>query len=221
MNRSDGPEANRTATPKSYYQADKRSSITLLLLAFLGIFWGTISMPETYQALGPIISALILVIIVWLNFIGPLVSRKRSQKPFKIYFLDNDYERVESHDADKNSEIDIQLRMIPHFNISGQEIVFGFYGGEDEKPIPISTFEKFIKIGSRRTESPDSNPDHYRDIKGFYHTPKTRSYAKGTVYALGFRVKTHKPGKYKLFLRILRSDGESQPKNEITLNVLG
>ena len=113
----------------------------------------------------------------------------------------------------------MQIRMKPRLNYTRHELVFGFYGKDHEKPMPVRSLNSFIKIGKHREQDPAQTDGHAIDFKDHYHIKETAEQTVGNNYTAGFVVKTRKPGRYRVLLEIITDCGEGKPIEELFLVV--
>src|SRR5260221_2920418 len=164
-----------------------------------------------WVVVSPGLSAVVLAILIWVQFVRPWWRRKTLLTPGTIRFIITSRNRrilpyasqddrehfVNEMIVPSNSEIPIELTFTPSLHFSSTELIFGFIGENlEEKPHVENYFTPFIIRGTMREGSPENNDNHYVDHHQHYHIKATRSYSVGTDFAFGFIVKTHNPGIY-------------------------
>jgi hypothetical protein len=121
--------------------------------------------------------------------------------------------------APPHSEFSIQLRIVPHETFEQYDIVFGFIGDPERRPVPLRGFNEFIKTGTRRERSPDNDDNHYIDESDNYHIRETRHLVMPNPYRYGYLVKTRAPGCYPIRLEVVTECGEGLPVKGVFLTV--
>jgi hypothetical protein len=164
-----------------------------------------------WVVVSPGLSAVVLAILIWVQFIRPWSRRKKLLTPGTIRFIITSRNRrilpyasqddrehfIKELVVPSNKEIPIELTFTPSLHFSSTELAFGFVGENlDEKPTIKKYFTPFIIRGKIREGNPEDNENHYVDHHQFYHIKANRTYSVGTDFAFGFIIETHNPGTY-------------------------
>lgn len=180
-------------------------------------------MGETFWWLAPALSAVTIGIIVWVNWIRPYRREQNLRRPFSVLLIrppgQSEADMVNELTAPPHSEFSIQLRITPHLTFELYDVVFGFLGHPECRPVPLKGFNEFIKTGKRRERSPENDDNHYIDENDNYHIRETRSLVKPNPYRYGYLVRTREPGDYPIRLEIVTESGEALPINGVFLRV--
>lgn len=182
----------------------------------------TMTAPQGYWWLAPLISGLALIAILWFQWGQHRFRTFRARRGFTATMvIAPEAGKAKSREArvPANSQISIQLRMRPRLHYRQMELLFGFRGDALQRPMPLHVLNSYIKHGKRRTQSPDTNADHYIDHEDFYHIKETSERTYPNVYTLGFLVQTREPGRYPVLLEVMTDCGEAKAKKELVLIV--
>jgi hypothetical protein len=203
--------------------AESGAETNLLLLAVAG---GAIIMGkpgEDYWWLAPVISGIAVLLAVWFNWGKDWHRRRRMRKPFRLELVrppgTSQDDMVRELLAPPDSEFSIQLRVWPLLEFDIHEIVFGFVGDQDRRPVPQRAFNEFIKIGTRRKQVPGVDDGHLIDYSDNYHIREDRAFSKPNNYTYGFLVQTREPGLYPIRFEIITDCGEALPVRGVFLSV--
>lgn len=117
-----------------------------------------------------------------------------------------------------DSEVSVQLRMDPRLHFRQDEFIIGFEGFT-QRPRVLRAFDPFVKVGKRREQSPETNPDHYIDAKDRYHIAQKVERTAGNTFSYSFMVKTYLPGRFVVIIRTMTDCGEGRPRQSLVLVV--
>jgi hypothetical protein len=179
------------------------AAISALLTAISGWHWPMI---------GGLFGAGGFVLIGYTQIIRPHWRRWKLQRPFEAYFVitslgryplsyvlqDDDEHLVKELVVPANSEIPIQITLVPRVSFMQRELYFGCdeHLVDKEKPRATEYFVPFVVEGVRGKGKPDANhPGHYIDSNGFYHIREDYLYTKDTR-VIGFKLVTGAAGIY-------------------------
>jgi hypothetical protein len=168
------------------------------------------------------LSVAIFLMIVWINFGRPWRRSRRMRRPFDLFFqaeprgggVLSTTLAVPAH-----SVVQIDFRLVPRLHHVRHEVVLTFGGDPEQKPLPRSAVNTFIKEGAARVQDPKTNANHYIDYDNGYHIKNRVEHTRGNTYALGFSVETRGPGHYPVELLVMTEDGEGRARNDLTLVV--
>jgi hypothetical protein len=95
--------------------------------------------------IGPLISGLALIAVIWFGWGQHKVRVWRNRTPFDAYLTLGEDEADEYWNLHipAHSKMTIQLRMRPRLNYKQLHIMFGFLGDIDKRPVPHSVFNGF------------------------------------------------------------------------------
>jgi hypothetical protein len=175
-----------------------------------------------WPIISAICSAAALLLLAYIQILRPWIRRIRLKRPFKAYFLitsrdqflldyiqqDHREHYVKTLVVPPNSEIPIQIVLIPKLSFLQRELYFGC--GETlvdkNKPSAVEYFVPFVVQGVRRLGKPDAaHPGHYIDYNGFYHVREDFLYTKD-CRVIGFKLTTREPGVYPAQLYTVTDD---------------
>jgi hypothetical protein len=178
---------------------------------------------EKYWWLSPSLAAAAACLVIWFNWGQHRVRKWRLRNAFDAFLAvvpeKGEEGRLTTLAVPPHSEVEIQLRIRPRFQFRQNLFMFGFDGNERKKPRPLRVFNKFIKEGSRREQSPATNDGHHIDYGDYYHIVGERECTSPTFYAYGFIVQTREPGEYPVRIEINTGFGEAKTKTRLTLIV--
>jgi hypothetical protein len=177
---------------------------------------------QHYWWLAPVISALALAAIVWFQWGQHRVRAFRLKSPFTVllsHTSDSPDEVQNLHIPAHTNEVFIHLRIRPRVQYRQTEILFGFDGDRERRPLPQSILNTFIKKGFNRVQNPDKDTNHYIDQDNHYHIVTTADRSPPNVQALGFVVQTREPGRYPVVLEIITDCGEAKPYFRVYVTV--
>jgi len=172
-----------------------------------------------------IFAACALGVLVYVNFLRPLIRRRRLKKPCEMFFVittsgrrilgyvqqDNDNEHlVNELVLPVNSTLVIEILLTPKMHFHSTELVIGMDGGAsvEARPVINKYLNRFVAWGKGQEETPDTNPQHYRDHHGHYHTRSSMSYSVGTDRATGFEITTRQPGDFSVLAMFIGDEVE-------------
>jgi hypothetical protein len=176
---------------------------------------------QEYWWLAPVISFLALVAVIWFQWGQHEVRKLRLRRPFNAA-LTHGADRADEYwslHVPAHSEVLIQVRMRPRTSYKQLEIVFGFFGDRDKRPVAKRVLNTFIKEGANREPTPANNPNHYIDQDDHYHNSTPAERTASHVYVTGFIVQTREPGRYPVLLGIFTECGEANPHNDLAVVV--
>ena len=127
---------------------------------------------------------------------------------------------VNELEAPPDSEFSIQLRIVPLMHFEQHDVVFGFFGNRDHRPIPIRSLNEFIKTGARRERSPENDDQHFLDESDNYHIREKAYRIKPNPYRCGYLVQTREPGCYPIRLEVVTECGSGISVVGLSLTVL-
>ena len=104
---------------------------------------------------------------------------------------------LRSHSATE-IEIGIHARTVFH----AREVIFGFKGNRDSKPVVTGRARQFVKSGNL----PDQT--YYVDHADWCHAVIDRDFNRGTHIVMGFAVQTRQPGRYEVQLSFVTDEIE-------------
>ena len=167
-----------------------------------------------------VLPSLVVVIVGWTQIVRPRVRHYRMRNPFDVYFrIDDSGKGPLERRARSNLSAQLQINRVARITHLEHEFIIGFDGEQDKKPRVVGTENQFVKWGSMRSVSPDTNDDHYIDDKDNYHIRGDRQLIRGNTYSSGFVVEARAPGRYPLNIRTINDTGETKPKQELVLIV--
>jgi|GEM_PF-6647021 len=180
------------------------------------------SAAQTYWWLAPLISFFAFAAVLWLQWGQHKIRALRMRKPFTAHLTvapeANDSMCFEIH-LPPFRDVLLQLRIFPSLHYVQHEMIFGFIGDKNDRPQVVKVVNTFVKVGRDREQSPETDDGHYIDLHDNYHIKKTVERTKPNCYALGFAIKTRKPGTYPIRLEAMTDTGESLPTHELTVIV--
>jgi hypothetical protein len=156
------------------------------------------------------------------EFIQPAIHRLRLRGPVGSHFVVVEIEKYKNDFAIQDDrehlvselivppheDVYIHLRFKNRLSFTQYHFVLYFDGDINRKPIIDNFHLKFIRRGSRKDRSPESDPSHYTDYHGSYHIEETKHRAWGDYFVYAFNVKTRDPGTYNAIVT-LNADGVS------------
>jgi hypothetical protein len=152
--------------------------------------------------------------LVWFaQFFRPWLRRRQLRRPFDAYFLittarrfsldyvqqDSDEHQVRKLVVPPNTEIPIQIILIPRLSFTEHELYFGCDEKlvDESKPRATEWFVPFVREGVRKLGKPDAeHPGHYTDYNGFYHVRENYLYTADTR-VIGFKLLTGRTGTFR------------------------
>lgn len=174
------------------------------------------------QEYGWVISAAALAAIIWFQSGQHQVRAFRLKRAFHATLSPGTDGKIEalSMSVPAHSErVVVQLRIRPRLTYRQVEILFGFDGDPDKRPLPVGVFNAFIKHGFNREQDPEKNTNHYIDHHNHYHIVQTVDRSPPNTQALGFIVDTREAGRYPVVLEIITESGEAKPYTKLYLTV--
>ena len=196
---------------------------TNLLLGVLASGAGILSMSEDFWWWGGAASTVAAGLVIWVNWCRPYLRERRMRRPFRVLMVrppgETESDMVNELTAPPDAELSIQLRIDPRLHYEQQDIVFGFVGDKDRRPVPIRALNEFIKAGKRRDQSPENSDNHFLDENDNYHIREQRFLTKSNCYRYGYLVQTREPGCYPIRLEVVTECGEGLPVNGLFLIV--
>jgi hypothetical protein len=178
---------------------------------------------DEFWFLAPVLSVVTIGLIIWFNLGQHKVRYRRMKKPFRLDMVrppgTTPADMVNDLHAPPDSEFSIQLRVWPLLEFERHEIIFGFLGDPETKPIPRRALNEFIKVGRRREESPETNENNVIDHNDNYHIRESRHLSNPNNYTHGFVVQTREPGTYPIRFEMITDCGEGLPVKGIFLTV--
>jgi|SRR5262245_57001392 len=174
--------------------------------------WATVAAWPHWAIISAFCSGLALAVLIYVQILRPRIRRLRLKRPVKAYFIITSRDRfelayVEQDDRQHlvrelvvpaNSEITVQILLIPKLTFLQREIYFGCDESLNSKEKPYATewFNPFVLKGVRRSGKPDADhPGHYTDYNGFYHAREDHLYTTDHR-AIGFKLVTGAVGIY-------------------------
>ncbi len=124
----------------------------------------------TYFSIG--LSIAVFLMIAWINFGRPWRRSRRMRRPFDIHFKQGtrgDGPTTTELKVPAHSMVQLDFRMTPRIHHVQHELILMFDGDPDQKPLPKSVVNTFIKEGSARSQDPKTNANHYIDYDDCYH----------------------------------------------------
>lgn len=182
------------------------------------------TLAEQFWWVAPSVATFAALLIIWFNWGQHKVRALRMKRGFDAFltlFPEKGRETWchELH-VPPNTTIAIQLRIVPRLSFKQFLFVFGFGDGDkDSRPLPKRVLNKFIKVGMRREQSPETNENHHIDYVDNYHIREQMERVVPNTYAYGFEVQTRAPGRYPAYLRIITDCGEARPRHPLVLVV--
>jgi hypothetical protein len=171
----------------------------------------------------PVISAVVAgvacIVVLWVNFGRPWLRSIRLRRPFHAHLVAPDGNDTDKLVLPAHTEVTVQIRYVPKLTYKQENLKFGFKGDAAKKPIPLSTFNAFIKTGKFRQESPSDNSNHFIDSKDIYHIREPIERSRGLVYTVGFKVMTREPGEYRVQFTAFTEAGSGLPDKELVVVV--
>jgi hypothetical protein len=174
----------------------------------------------TYLSIG--LSIAVFLMIAWINFGRPWRRSRRMRRPFDTHFKQGargEGPATTELTVPANSIVQLDFRMTPRIHHVQHELILMFDGDPDQKPLPTSVVNTFIKEGSARSQDPKTNANHYIDYDDCYHIKARVEHTRGNTYAIGFSVQTRGPGRYPLRFMVMTEDGEGRSRNDLVLIV--
>jgi hypothetical protein len=171
---------------------------------------------------GVCLSASILGVQTWVNFIRPAIRRRRMAKPYSVEFKlgqSGDAPSAPELTVPANSEVQIDLRLLSHLPYAEHEIAVGFEGPASERPLVLCVSQAFVKAGLLKNRSPKTDEGHYIDYNDRYHIKTRADRLAGRHTALGFLVQTRVPGRYPINVEAATDAGEAYSRNKPMLIV--
>lgn len=171
-------------------------------------FWGWLA-DRDVAFWGSLASIIVLLILVYVEWIRPRLRDRKLKWPVKGHFTirqtpDSDIEPhhvqtlvLRSHSATE-IEIGIHARTVFH----AREVIFGFKGNRDAKPVVTGRARQFVKSGNL----PDQT--YYVDHADWCHAVIDRDFNRGTHIVMGFAVQTRQPGRYEVQLSFVTDEIE-------------
>jgi hypothetical protein len=174
------------------------------------------------QEYGWLISAAALAAILWFQWGQHRVRAFRLHRAFHATLspgTDGQQEALSIKVPAHTKEVLVQIRIRPRLTYRQIEILFGFDGDPNRRPLPVSVLNAFIQHGFNREQNPDKNQNHYIDHHNHYHIVQTVDRSPPNTQALGFVVQTREPGRYPIVLEVITEVGEARPYTKIQLIV--
>jgi hypothetical protein len=181
----------------------------------------TMAAAQEYWWLAPVISFLALAAVIWFQWGQHKVRAIRSKRPFEAHLAHSaadQNDRSELH-IPPNTEVHIAVRIRPKLQYRQLEIVFGFFGDNSKRPIPLRVFNSFVKIGVEREQHPNTNTNHYIDHDDRYHIKTDLVRSPPNTHVTGFVVQTREPGTYPVLLELIIDCGEAKPRKQMKIIV--
>jgi hypothetical protein len=98
--------------------------------------------------------------------------------------------------------VDFVIKPLLDFNTT--QVYFGFEGNEDDRPKVLEYCNRFIVKGYRRHVVPgEGQYEDYTDKYHYYHAVEAIQWSKDDVKAMGFKIKTRRPGVYQAKMILL------------------
>lgn len=179
---------------------------------------GVMAMDSTSWAV--VLDALILLVLIYIDFVRPAMRRYALKNPCRVYFMITskdkfalgyvDQDQLE-HFVDtlvlpankENIFVELTIRANTDFTI--KRIVFGVGSTEllDAKPYATSYYQRHIMRGVSSFARPESNDNHSLDSNYQYQMKTEIDLVTGAAHNPGFYINTRKPGTYKVTVRLL------------------
>ena len=195
----------------------RRAIVIFALLALAGL---DMSFRHYIPVVGVGLSLATLGSVLWFNWGQHRVRRWRMKRPFDLYF-GGDTRAEWAHEArvPPREDVLVDLRLEPRLNYKELEVLFGFEGDPNTRPLPIRVHNQFVKVGKMKFQKPGVEPGHYIDTKDAYHIQRPRDRTVGETWAIGFVVRTRAPGRYPVRFLLTSDGGEGRPRTPLTLIV--
>jgi len=180
------------------------------------------AVPEWAAYLSIALSIAVFLMIAWINFGRPWRRSRRMRRPVDIQFKQGargDGPTTTELKVPANSTVQLDFRMTPRLHHVQHELILVFDGDPDQKPLPKSVVNTFIKEGSARSQDPKTNSSHYIDYDDCYHIKARVEHTRGNTYAIGFSVETRGAGRYPVRFMVMTEDGEGRSRNDLMLIV--
>jgi hypothetical protein len=177
--------------------------------AMIGVIIGAVALLATLITLG----------LVAYDVFRPERRKRKLRTPGVSYFIipcvdhhecsyayQNELEhRVKEITIPPHSESIIDFIIIPSMDFNTSQIIFACEEITDRpnlasRPQLTALFNRFFKIGPRRYVMPSNNAryEDYIDKYYSYHMVEEWRWSVGTIRALGFKIKTNNPGRFRL-----------------------
>ena len=178
---------------------------------------------------GAILSAIVLGVAIWVNFIRPAIRRRELRSPCDCYFhirsledgkplgyvqQDDKCHNVKELVLPSHSEVEIEVNSYALIDYVANDVVFGCDGdNKDEKPLPLYRVVPFVQVGKSEYR-PGIDDGDYINRKGWYHyKPISPNRPQGVCSTMGFRLKTQKPGRYQATMAFLGNGVEGYARD--------
>jgi hypothetical protein len=164
-----------------------------------------------------------LGILVYVNFLRPLLRRQKLKEPVEAHFLipakkhhgcdfarqDEEEHVTKSITLPSNRDVIVDLRFKPRIFFSSSEIGLGCEGNREDIPYAFEYFNRFIEDGDGQRVTPGPGNRHYVDKHHYYHLREsTRYWSRGTSVSFAFNFRTHAPGRYPLMVSFIGDEIE-------------
>jgi hypothetical protein len=166
-----------------------------------------------------------LLVLIYVNFIRPLLRRRRLRAPCKMAFVITTLDRrilgyvkqdtenehlVKKLVIDAESTVIMEILFTPRLRFEIAEMEVGFDGGKNRhaRPAINKYINRFIQRGQGQEDTPETNPNHYIDHHGHYHIRRANRYSVGTDHVVGFEIKTGEPGDYSVVAMFIGDEVE-------------
>jgi len=178
--------------------------------------------PESpWPLVGALLSATVLGVAIWVNFIRPAMRRRELASPCDCYFhirtiddgkplgyvqQDDKGHNVKELVLPSHTEVEIEVNSYALVNYVANDVIFGCDGDKAAKPLPLHRVVPFVQVGKSEYR-PGVDDGDYINRKGWYHfKPLTTNRPKGVCSTMGFRLKTQQPGRYQATM-VFMGDG--------------
>jgi hypothetical protein len=103
-----------------------------------------------------------------------------------------------------HSEVIVDLIIKPLLDFNTTQVYFGFEGNENDRPKVLEYCNRFIVKGHRRHVIPGKGQyEDYTDKYHYYHAVESIQWSKDDVKAMGFKIKTRRPGRYQAKMTLI------------------
>lgn len=145
---------------------------------------------DNHYWVGILLSALIFLIIFVRQVLEPYIRSKRMKFPYRVNFriAPKGAERPTELEVDANSECHMQLSRTATLSFTEHELIVGFEGDAEGKPVITEPHNKFIKKGQRLE-------NWYLDDSDNFHEPNERRLTRTNTYTTGLKIVTKEPGR--------------------------
>ena len=208
----------RTST---FQRTTERANIAAAALAVVVVnVWAAMS-PGWSWVVPSGLSTVVIGILVWVNFVRPKCRSRGLKKPISAYFVkpETGERRLHCVTVQANSECTVHLRIQMHMQFEESQMVFGFDGDREKRPIPQSVVNSYVHKGSEKYQSPDTHTNHYIDEKYRYHIRHSRNRTPTDVIAIGFTIEARSPGEYPVYLMVVTEEGDGSLRQPLTVVV--